>query len=328
MKVAVIGATGFIGRHLAETCAGRGDSVTALVRSSEGRELLERKGISTVLGALDDEKALIEVCSGADVVFNLAGALGKWGNTGSDLEFVNTRAAGFVVICASLAGARRVVHASTAGVSGPLPDGFDAAESNEPHPVSDYQQTKYAGEKAALSAFEKGGIELVITRPAFVYGPGDTHKLSLFRAIAARKMILVNGGRSRLHPVFVTDAVDGLLAATERAPGRGEVYIIAGEQPASTRELHHLIAESVGVSETTCSLPSNLLLGVAAVAEVIGKAAGKEPPLTRSKVKLFSENYAYKIDKAVSELQFKPRVSLSDGIARTVDWYKSHGLLR
>lgn len=327
MKIAVIGATGFIGRHLCDTCIGRGDSVSALVRSSQSEEELRNKGISTVMGDILDEAAITRTCSGANMVFNLAGALGKWNTPLQELQQVNAYAAGLIVRCAAKAGVDRVVHTSTAGVSGPLPDGILATEDDLPHPITEYQYTKLGGEHQAQEASHETGMPLVIARPAFVYGPGDMHKFSMFKTVAAGKMILVNHGISRLHPAFVDDVVEGLLLAAERAPGSGETYIIAGDSPATICRLVTEIAGALGVPAPKISMPDDVLIPLAFAAEMMGRVVGKEPPLTRSRVKLLSENYAYSIDKARRELGFKPVVDLAQGVRLTAEWYRERGLL-
>ena len=327
MKVAIIGATGFIGRRLCDTCIARGDSVSILVRRPEAVETLSRD-VTAFVGGLGDEEAVRAACADADVVFNAAGALGKWQSHHDELEYVNTRAAGLIVRSVAKAGARRVVHLSTAGVTGPLPCDVTASEEYPCRPATMYQRTKLAGEDEALQAHHDTGIPLVIVRPAFVYGPGDTHKLSLFRAVASRRLLLVDGGRSRLHPVFVDDLINGMLMTADRAPARGDVYILAGEEPASTRVLIETIARQLDVSPPRFSLPSGLLLSMASVAEALGHALGKEPPLTRSRVSLFSENYAYDIGKARRELGYAPSTSLGEGVSRTVEWYLDNHLLQ
>ncbi len=327
MKVAIIGATGFVGRHLCDICIARGDSVSILVRRLEAVESLSRD-VSVLVGGLGDEEIMRQVCADAEVVFNAAGALGKWQTRSDELEYVNTRAAGQVVRCAAKADARKVMHISTAGVTGPLPARVCAAEDYPCNPTTEYQRTKLAGEEAALDAHRETGIPLVIARPAFVYGPGDTHKLSLFQAVASGRLVLVDGGRSQLHPVFIEDLVAGLLLASERAPGNGEIYILASDLPVTTRVLIETIAGELGVHPPKFSLPSGLLLSMASMAEALGRAVGKEPPLTRSRVNLFSENYAYNISKARRELGYAPSTPLAEGVRRTIEWYTDNNLLQ
>ena len=327
MKVTVFGATGFVGGHLCERLVERGGSVVAFARNPKVRDELRRKGMSVVIGDLLDERAVLEACSGADVVINTAGALGKWGTDSDEMERVNSQAPGIIVRLASISGATRVIHTSTAGVSGPLPDGGCVSEDYQSQPKTDYQRTKLDGEISALAAHRETGIPLTIIRPSFVYGPGDMHKLSLFRAVASGRMVFVNRGQSRLHPIHVDDLVAGIITSIEKAPGQGETYIIGGSRPVAVKELIETIAEVLGVTPPRLSLPEGLLMLLARIAESVFGALGKEPPITQSRVKLFSENYAYTIQKAQQELGYKPGVELPDGIAGTVEWYKGRGLI-
>lgn len=70
------------------------------------------------------------------------------------------------------------------------------------------------------------------------------------------------------------------------------------------------------------------MLALARAAETVCRLGNKEPPLTCSRVKLLSEHYAYSIEKARSELGFKPMVDLPGGMKRTVEWYLGRGLIR
>ena len=326
MNATVIGGAGFIGCRLCEVLVSRGDSVTAFDKSPIRPELT-RQGVTPILGDLLSENAVCLACHGTDAVFNLAGALGRWRTPVQELESANTVAPGFLVTCMASMAAGRVIHVSTTGVTGPLPDGVDASEDYPPNPVTDYQQTKLAGEQAAINAHKEAGVPLVIVRPGFVYGPGDRHKLSLFKTIAKGRMILVNEGKSRLHPTFVDDLVEGLIVASEKAPGNGEAYNIAGPRPVTTRELVETIADAVGVPRPQKSLSEGTLLRVAGIAESIGRILHREPPITRSRVKLLSESYACSIEKARRELGFEPKVDLTEGIRRTVEWYRRQGLI-
>lgn len=327
MKLAVFGATGFIGRHLCEALIHHGIAVSALTRSPDAMLDLAKTGVDAILGSLSDDEAIRRTASGADVVYNLAGALGKWGTTFDELRSVNVEAAERIVKSAAESGVGKVVHVSTVGISGPLPRDVLADEDYPPNPATDYQRTKLEGEMAASRAHEATGIPLVIVRPAFVYGPGDTHKLSLFRAVKKRRMALVNRGTSLLHPVFVDDLVIGLIKAAEQAPGKAEIYNLAGPRAVTTRTLVETIARELGVSDPEIWLPEALLIPLACVMEAVGRTINVEPILTRSKVKLLSENYAYRIEKAQAELGYRPVVDLPEGIRRTVEWYVSQGLL-
>jgi NAD(P)-dependent dehydrogenase (short-subunit alcohol dehydrogenase family) len=78
MRLAVVGATGFIGRRLCEVCAARGDVLTALGRDQTALDQLAGMGACAVRADLMDGAAACRAFAGADVVINAAGALGKW----------------------------------------------------------------------------------------------------------------------------------------------------------------------------------------------------------------------------------------------------------
>lgn len=328
MKTTIIGGSGFIGHRLCEACLRRGDEVTSLLKEPEAADQLIGSGVRVITADLSDEDSLRRACAGADRVFNCAGALGRWNTSDRELEFVNATAPGIILRCAAEADARRVIHVSTAGVSGPLPDGIHADEDYPGKAITAYQRTKLAGEQAALEQHTSTGMPLTIVRPTFVYGPGDMHKLPLFRSVACNRFLYVDQGESKLHPIYIADLVDGLVLASTHSRGDGDLYILGGPTPITIRRMAQIMAGSIGVSAPNLSLPRSLLYLTATAAETIGRIVGKEPPITRSKVDLMSTNYVYLTHKAQEHLGFRPIVSPECGLKLAVDWYRGKGLLQ
>ena len=73
MKAFVTGGSGFVGRHLIDALVRRGDDVTALVRSRSKAEPLERLGVRTLLGSLEQPEVLARAVPVCDVVYHVAG---------------------------------------------------------------------------------------------------------------------------------------------------------------------------------------------------------------------------------------------------------------
>jgi nucleoside-diphosphate-sugar epimerase len=217
------------------------------------------------------------------------------------------------------------VHLSAGGVTGPVEE-TSVDETYDCRPATPYERTKLAGERSVLARSRELGIPAAVVRPTFTYGPGDPHKLALFRAVRRGRFAFIDGGRSVLHPVFVDDAVSGILLALERARP-GEVYIVGGERPVSKRELVETIAAALGVRPPSISLPRALAWPVASLLEPAGRLLGFEPVLTRSRVMMMGDNFGYSIAKARRELGYAPRVDLATGIRRTVAAYREAGLL-
>ena len=162
-------------------------------------------------------------------------------------------------------------------------------------------------------------------RPEFVYGPGDVHVLRLFQAIAADRFPLVDGGRALCHPTFVSDAVGGILAASDRgAPWR--TYHVAGPRPVSIAELAATFGRLLGAARPR-TVPSWLLYALASAGEAIAPALGLTPPIARSAVDFFASSRAFATTRAAEELAWRPSVDLAEGARLAVAWYRARGLL-
>ncbi|HMQ29568.1 MAG TPA: NAD-dependent epimerase/dehydratase family protein [Chloroflexaceae bacterium] len=329
----ITGGSGFIGRHLALALRARGVAVRVLVRPArdaaarQARHALVSAGVELVEGCVTDPDDVRAALGEADTVFHLAGQLLVPGVPDEQYERLHvggTRAV--LAACAARGAVRRVVHCSTTGVlgpTGPAPAGEEAPQ----RPSTIYERTKAAGEALALESARREGLPLVVARPALVYGPGDLHLLGWFRAIKAGLYRVVGRGENLLHPVFIADLVDGLVrCALAPVPGP-RAYNLVGERPLPIRELAAAIAAALGVRLPATRLPLWLARAAAVALETIPGVPPARLPLTRSRIAFMTESRAYSGERARDELGFVPQVALSDGLARTVAWYRQEGLL-
>ena len=192
-------------------------------------------------------------------------------------------------------------------------------------PSNAYERSKALGEEVA-AGYARDGLPLVVARPEFIYGPGDTHVLGLFRAIRRGMFFYIGDGTNTCHPTYVDDMVDGLLACLRRgAPGA--VYHIAGPRPLPFRELAETIAAELGAPSPRLRVPVPLAWLGAAGLEAAGTLLGRDVPLSRTGVAFFSESRRSTYARAERELGFRPQVDLREGVARTVAWYRAEGLI-
>jgi len=325
MRILVTGASGFIGAKLVEVLTGQGHAVRALMRPGREGPFLPANGVEPCRGDLGDQASLRAACRGIDAVVNAAGALGKWGVPAEELERVNVRGVTHLMEAGREAGVSHVVHLSAGGVSGPMPP-VPADERTPCRPRTPYERSKWRGEQAALEAHRRGGVPLTILRPTFTYGPGDRHKLPLFRAVLRRRLVLIGDARSLIHPVFVDDVVSGILCALSRE-GRGETFLIGGPRAVTKRELLETIADALGAPKRWPQLNRHLAFALAVPAEAIGRVLRRDPPLTRGRVWMMGWSFGYRIDKAQQELGYQPKMELRSGVDRTAAWYRRRGLL-
>ena len=322
-RVLVTGATGFIGGHLAARLVESGYAVRALVRRP--RPAGHLVGLELFEGDLLQPQSLEGLERDVDHVFHCAGILGKWGTGDSEIRDVNVQGALNVLARFESSGLKRYVHLSAGGVTGPM-GAEPADETYDCRPATSYERTKLEGEQQVLRRAAETGIPAVVARPTFTYGPGDPHKLALFRAILRGRYAFIGNGESVNHPVFIEDLLDGLLLLLQR--GRpGEIYIIGGERPVTKRELVHTIADALGVKRPGVKIPVGFARPVAMVLESLGRVFGFEPILTRSRIMMMADNFGYSIDKARTELGYEPGHDLREGIGLTVNDYRRAGKL-
>jgi nucleoside-diphosphate-sugar epimerase len=255
--------------------------------------------------------------------------LGQAGVSDATYRQVNTDGVNNVLAEIADSGGRpRILIVSSFGVLGPFtgqPADPAPDETAPPAPSNAYERSKAAAELIARS-YSKAGLPVIIARPEFVYGPGDLHVLGLFQAIQRGRFFYVGDGRNTCHPTYIDDCVDGLLRCLKLGMP-GEVYHIAGPRPITFRELAETIAAELGVPPPRLALPKSLVWLGAAGMESIATRLGRSVPLSRSGVAFFSESRRASIAKAKEQLGYDPQVGITEGVARSVAWYREQGLL-
>ena len=325
MKVLITGATGYIGSHLVNRALSLGHEVKVLVRETSHYQSLKANNVELVIGDLADNQALKSACSNVDVIYHAAGLLGKWGTSDQQIYQVNVEGVRNLIEACLDTSFQHFIHISAGGVTGPVRSGV-ADESYECKPSTAYEKTKLQGEQLALKMADKYGVPLSAVRPTFTYGPGDPHKLALFKMVKRRMFVFIGNGESTNHPVYIDDLIDGIELVAKQQP-KGEVYIIGGERPVTKRELIYTIADVLEVPRPRIHVPTALASLTARIFEATGKVLKFEPPLTSSRIVMMTENWGMSIEKARREVGYTPKITLLEGIRRTVGWYQRNNYL-
>ncbi|MFQ5673183.1 MAG: NAD-dependent epimerase/dehydratase family protein [Nitrospinales bacterium] len=326
MKVLITGGTGFIGSVLIRRLLERRMTVEALVRHPGQANALESRGVKVLRADLSRPETLKEVEGTWDVVINTAGVMGKFGISPEQIRAVNVDGVAALYRLCRERGARQFIHLSTVGVTGPT-QGAVFDESSPCHPSTVYERCKLEGEQVLAGLHEPGAGSLSILRPGFTYGPGDRHKLALFRAIDRGFFFLIGPGDGLLQPIYVDDLVKGIEKTMDARPEGCEIINLCGARPLTWKTFATTAAAVMGKKIPPVNLPLWLCRTAAGVFETAGKFLPFAPPLTRSRIALMTQSYAYRIDKAERLLGFKPETSLEEGIARTVNEYRERRLL-
>lgn len=322
MLALVTGASGFIGSHLIRALKAIGFEARAFVHKTP---LAVTPGVSSIAGSILDAPVLVEAMANVDIVLHLAAAVGSVGGGAQAFLEINVNGTTAVLAAARKARVRRVVHFSSIGALGSIKAGETAGEEYPPAPRTPYDRTKFAAEEAACSA-AASGIDVVIVRPGWVYGPGDRRTFKFINAVCRRRFAFVAGAKARQTPVYIDDLIAGVLLVAQKGQP-GLIYHLAGDEILTAAEMTSIVAEACGVPCPRLNLPKGPAMVAAYCLEKAFALAKKEAPLSRGKLAFFLDSKAMSSTKAKKELGYAPRIGFRDGIARTIAWYRENGWL-
>ena len=337
-KVLVTGASGFIGAHLAAALVERGDEVRCLVRRNSRVERLECLDATLVYGDVRDRESLQQPVAGVEVVYHLAGLIRAL----SPEELLEVNGAGvdrLAATCAPQPEPPTLIYVSSLAAAGPSELGTPRTEDQPPRPVSNYGQSKLAGEMAAQRWAEK--VPTTIVRPPIVLGGGDTLGLQLFRMIARRGLVLLPGMRPvRFSVLHAEDLVTGLLLLAERgvrlpgpedstAPAGQGIYFISANEHHALDELGEMIAKALRRRRLrSVRVPLACLWMACAVGELVGHIRGKANILNVDKYREAAvRHWTCSSQKIRTTLDFLPAKPMDERLSETVEWYRSEGWL-
>jgi nucleoside-diphosphate-sugar epimerase len=143
--------------------------------------------------------------------------------------------------------------------------------------------------------------------------------------IKSGRMILPAGGAGVIQPIYVDDAVEGILAAAERG-AVGEDYLLAGPVPVSCAEFFGNYGEMVGRTGMP-SVPPRLAEGAAVLLAGVSRVTRRPPLFSRTTVRGTCLQATYDGTKARNELGFEPKTDLETGMRAVRQWLEEQGEL-
>ncbi len=356
--ILLTGASGFIGGRLAQRLLARGNRVRCLVRASSDTRALEAlgagaggagaagagaagagaggagaagaraAGLELVRGDLTDPASLGTAVAGCDVVIHCAAMVSDWG-TVEEIRAVNVTGAAALASAAAQAGVGRFIHFSTTDIYG-HPGGRGVAEDHVPTGFANwYAQTKREAEAALSRICSEAGMELVIFRPATVYGPGSTEVVGeLATALRGGYLPLIAGGHAVAGLVYVDNLADAVELALSRPEAVGEAFNISDGLDVTWRRFIGDLAGGLGVRPPRLRLSGPLALGLGVVMErgyrAVRERTGVQtaPLLSRQAVQVLARDQDFSSQKLTALLGWRPRIGYEAGMAATLAWLK------
>ncbi len=329
MKVFITGGTGFIGSRLAIASKQQGHTVELLGQTNtqaelENTQLLEKLGIKTTLGSVLEKEKLTELTQGCDIVFHLAAAQHEVNVPDEHFYKVNVEGTRNMLEASVQGGVKRFIHGSTIGVYGSAMEG--SLDENTPlRPNNIYGVTKHEGEQLALSFNER--LPVSVVRISETYGPGDRRLLKLFKAIQKNVFFVIGKGDNKHQLIYVDDLIEGMYLAATDPKAIGQVFVLAGKEVLTTREMVDTVADCLGARVPKLHAPMPPFLTAAVLLEMTLCPLGIQPPLHRRRLDFFRKSFFFSLEKPATVLGFSLKTDFRNGVAQTAAWYTENGLL-
>ncbi len=321
-RVAVTGATGFVGGHLVAVLRRAGYPVRCLVRGAARAGDLRDAGCDVIAGDLADGAALAALVDGAEVVYHVAGAVAA----ADEAAFLRVNRDGTVRLLEAALEARvgRFLQVSSLAVSGPAVLRSPLEDTDAAAPVTPYGRSKLAGEEAV----RRSGLPFTVLRPAAVYGPTDGQFLRLFRLARRGLVPLLGAGRQELSLVHVRDLAEAALAAAESPRCDQRTYHVAHPEIVTQRELVEAVGRALGRRVRPLGVPPPVVRAALAVSGAWGRLRGRPTLLSSDKApELLAPAWTCRPFGLERDAGWTAAVSLREGLAETADWYRNAGWL-
>jgi sterol-4alpha-carboxylate 3-dehydrogenase (decarboxylating) len=328
----VTGGAGFVGRHLVDALANRGDDVVSIDMKAEPW----RKDVTFLGGDIRDKKAMTDACAGADVLYHNASIVHTKRNREEDVWSINLGGTEAMLEACRAAKVGKLVYVSSASA---VYEGRDLEDGDESLPYSTISQAPYADSKIAAEkkvlARSDDTLRTCAIRPHVIFGPGDNRFLPaiLSRARAGKLNFAVGRGDKLSDFTYVTNLIDALLLAEDKlspgGPAAGQAYFVTNGEPYPFFRFVADVLAALDMPKMKGSVPYFLAYAAAAVAEgwdtLRGGTLNAESGLTRFAVRYMCTHHYFSIKKAKRDLGWSPAVNIAEGVRLTAAHIRAQG---
>ena len=336
-KILITGASGFIGSFIVEEALRRGFETWAAVRKSSSREWLQDERIKFIELSLNSKEQLVEQLRGKDFDYVVhAAGVTKCLNR-QDFRRINTEgtknlAEALIELQMPL---KRFVYLSSLSIFGAIKEEQpyeDIRESDTPKPNTEYGRSKLEAEQyldsLGIANPQQQGkfLPYIILRPTGVYGPREKDYFVMAKSIKQHTDFAVGYKRQDITFVYVTDVVQAVFLALDHGDN-GRRYFLSDGQVYQSTTFSNLIREELGLPWwIRITAPVWVLRVITFFGEYISRMTGKVSVLNNDKFNILKQrNWRCDIQPAIDELGYQPKVTLEEGVRRTIKWYKENG---
>ena len=322
----VTGGSGFVGSHLVDLLLEKGHRVKCLVRKTSDLKWLNNRDVEIYDCGLDRSAELDNVLSDADYLFHVAGVVKSKSDEGYVKGNVTTTENLLETLLKVNTNIKRIVVVSSQTAAGPSKISKPKKESSENKPITRYGKSKLQQEQLAEKYMNK--LPITIVRPSAVYGERDTEIYLVFKTYKNGLMTLVGFNKKELTLIHVVDLVNGIYEASVSENTISKKYFLTSEKIYTWPEISNAMAKGFGKKAISIHLPHCLVYIVAVIAEFFALFSSKAATFNIEKARDFvQEAWTADVSLAKKDFEFSQKISLDDGMMRTILWYKDNNWL-
>ncbi|MBI5892085.1 MAG: NAD-dependent epimerase/dehydratase family protein [Deltaproteobacteria bacterium] len=326
MKIFVTGSTGLLGIHLIKRLIGLNHEVYAFIREMSDISHIEDKDkIRFVKGNILDRDTLVGKMDGIDVVIHCA-AITNFSSKGErkhhrgfEGNIIGTKN---IAEIAKDSRIKQFIYISSCSAMGDYYNG-ERDETFPCQPDSEYGRSKYDSEKILTDYWVKCNFPITILRPSLIYGPYDRNgMIKIIEYIDRGLFVIFGSGKNLKSLVSAHNLVEAIICAIGNPKAFGEVFIVTDGKNYSLNDISKEIAGLLGRKQKFFHIHNKMCSILGFIGDFINFITRIEVPFSTSNLKKLMSSNTYRIDKLIRILNYNAKVSLRDGLAEEIAWYK------
>lgn len=324
-KYLITGAPGWLCNRLVEIMRENNMNVRCLVLKGMKTEYLEKIGIEIVYGNVLDFNSLLEATKGIDKVIHAVGVIHS--KKARDFYNINTNGTKNMLEASARNGVKKFLFVSSNSAQGyNMHKEKPMTEEDPERPYTDYGKSKWKAEQIVKEYQKNNKLQTIIIRPCWFYGPNPGQIfVELVKHIKRGNPPVFGNGKNLRTMSYIDNTVYGILKAINSDKTNGQIYWFGDEKPYRLIDIYGEIAKNLNVTIK----PKHIPWVICWLAEKIDQITGKLGQYHKH-IHVLGETGHYiwcDTSKAQRDFGYEPKISLKEGIKKTIDSMRTAGLI-